>query len=298
MSDVLRKAIEKVGSNFEDLALYFGSLEMEKVITLNDFEETLPISINEGYWQVNSPVSIEESKLIERINIKTNEKSHYVTVIYRNVSNQEVKAIRGIVTYLNAFDEEIESKMFELVDINAKPGEIFGHRYHAKITNDNVRNLNLTMIKIMFKNNQKWLVSNETSTILPSHDIFGNCQLFQDELTRFKYSLTWNRLSRHYEMKNQLKLRDLYWICPCGTLNHKSNESCCLCHTELKRIQDEMTEEKAEKSYSIYKDSMEKLEAFLSATNKKLENDRIKKMITLNKPVKKSWLSRKDAISQ
>ena len=59
-----------------------------------------------------------------------------------------------------------------------------------------------------------------------------------------------------------------------------------------------MTIEKAEKAYLVYKDSMEKLEAFLTVTNKKLENERIKKMITLNKPAKKSWLTKKSVISQ
>lgn len=298
MSDVLRKAIEAVGNKFEDLSSYFGNLEMEKVITLNGFEETLPISINDGYWQVNSPVAVVESKLIERLNIKTNENSRYVTVTYRNVSNQEVKAIRGIVTYLNAFDEEIESKMFELVDINAKPGELFGHRYHAKMNNSNVRNLKLTMIKIMFKNNQKWYVSEDTSVILSNHEIFKENIDTCDELTRFKFSLTWNQLNNQFDMINLPKVAETYWICPCGTLNHNANETCCLCHTELKKINGEMTIEKAEKAYLVYKDSMEKLEAFLTATNKKLENERIKKMITLNKPAKKSWLTKKSVISQ
>ena len=297
MSDVLKKAIEQVGNKFEDLTNYFGSLEMEKVIKLNEFEETSPINISEGYWQINSPISIEESKLIERINLKTNENSRYATVIYRNVSNLTVKAIRGIVTYLNAFDEDIESKMFEIVDLNAKPGELFGHRFHAKITNMSVRNLKLTMIKIMYTNRQKWLASIDNSTILSNLELFTDEIRFKDELSKLKYSLLWNQFTCHFELSNYLKLTDTYWICPCGTLNNISNESRCVCHSNLKKIQIEMTDKSAEKAYSTYKESMEKLENFLSETNKTMENDRIKKMITISKPVKKTRLSKKNEVT-
>lgn len=170
----------------------------------------------------NSPVDILKGALY--IDTKTNKVVFQLKFI--NMQNKKIKAVYINVKGFNELKEKLENKQYSYLDINASKGEEFGVNNLKELNDNTIREINISIDKVVFSDNSIWENRGEHIVTRKQLEIIQDdyCNIVNDKLNENE-SESDLRLNKYYYPIHE---KD-YWVCICGAYNSNQNKECYKC---------------------------------------------------------------------
>lgn len=215
----------------------------------------------------NYPVDILKGAIyIDRATNKTVFQLKFI-----NMQNKKIKAMYVQIKGSNDLGEQLEDKEYQYLDLNVNKGQEFGTEQLKEIENNTIRNIDVTINKVIFVNNEVWENKNFIVYDRGSLEKINNNLLF---------------IANRKITEKGLKLNDFYypdekenfWTCLCGAYNSKENKLCYKCGCSKDFAITEFTITILENNLKDYKEQLQKTKEEL---NKKIKNIFCKTVLAL-----------------
>lgn len=162
--------------------------------------------------------------------------------------NMQEKYIKALYIQIKGYDDlgaELENKEYSYLDLNIKTGQEFGTKQLQELSNNTIRNIEITITKVIYANNEVWENKNDiVYDRFPLQCIDDNLlSIARQKATEQKLQL--NKI--YYPTQN-----NNYWTCICGIYNSNSNERCYRCKSEKKENFNQYTKISLKKELSEY----------------------------------------------
>lgn len=187
-----------------------------------------------------------------------------------NMQSKEIKAIYVQIKGSNDLGEELENKEYQYLDMNVYIGEEFGTEQLKELNNNTIRNIDITINKVIYTNNEFWENKNTVA-----YDRMS-LQKVDDDLLSFasrratEQQLHLNNIYYPTENKN-------YWTCICGSFNSISNNTCYKCGCNKDTVFSQYLKEKLQEDFKNYNEQ--------ERQKKNLKNKKIKKLFLICVPI-------------
>ena len=147
----------------------------------------------------------------------------------RSIANKKIKALTLNVSSFDtsgaALDEDVS---FEYLDLSAARDEEFGQKTLIPLPNASTRAFDVTVTKVIFKDNDIWENDQKFSLTVPEPTSLA--AVLQDNELVKQYTMHFNQA-----VAKPKKVHDL-WYCACGALNHREEAVCPKCKNKLESL--------------------------------------------------------------
>ena len=184
------------------------------------------LSLDKELWCKDSPVLIEKGALLK--DSYTNK--YLVQLKFLNLCPKTVIGLTLKVIYHDKINETSGETEFTYTDLKAEKGTYFGDNKPLYIPNENAREFEFIVTKVVFDDNSQWNNENKFIEI-------GETKVSAEEkiIEQLKRDLN------TYENISMPGFSTNYWYCVCGQFNINSEDECCKCKRnkeELKKVSD------------------------------------------------------------
>lgn len=184
------------------------------------------LSLDKELWCKDSPVLIEKGALLK--DSYTNK--YLVQLKFLNLCSKTVIGLTLKVIYHDKINETSGETEFTYTDLKAEKGTYFGDNKPLYIPNENAREFEFIVTKVVFDDNSQWNNENKFIEI-------GETKVSAEEkiIEQLKRDLN------TYENISMPNFSNNYWYCVCGQFNINSEDECCKCKRnkeELKKVSD------------------------------------------------------------
>ena len=184
------------------------------------------LSLDKELWCKDSPVLIEKGALLK--DSYTNK--YLVQLKFLNLCSKTVIGLTLKVIYHDKINEKSGETEFTYTDLKAEKGTYFGDNKPLYIPNENAREFEFIVTKVVFDDNSQWNNENKFIEI-------GETKVSAEEkiIEQLKRDLN------TYENISMPDFSNNYWYCACGQFNINSEDECCKCKRnkeELKKVSD------------------------------------------------------------
>lgn len=184
------------------------------------------LSLDKELWCKDSPVLIEKGALLK--DSYTNK--YLVQLKFLNLCSKTVIGLTLKVIYHDKINETSGETEFTYTDLKAEKGTYFGDNKPLYIPNENAREFEFIVTKVVFDDNSQWNNENKFIEI-------GETKVSAEEkiIEQLKRDLN------TYENISMPDFSNNYWYCVCGQFNINSEDECCKCKRnkeELKKVSD------------------------------------------------------------
>ena len=184
------------------------------------------LSLDKELWCKDSPVLIEKGALLK--DSYTNK--YLVQLKFLNLCSKTVIGLTLKVIYHDKINETSGETEFTYTDLKAEKGTYFGDNKPLYIPNENAREFEFVVTKVVFDDNSQWNNENKFIEI-------GETKVSAEEkiIEQLKRDLN------TYENISMPGFSTNYWYCVCGQFNINSEDECCKCKRnkeELKKVSD------------------------------------------------------------
>ena len=184
------------------------------------------LSLDKELWCKDSPVLIEKGALLK--DSYTNK--YLVQLKFLNLCPKTVIGLTLKVIYHDKINETSGETEFTYTDLKAEKGTYFGDNKPLYIPNENAREFEFIVTKVVFDDNSQWNNENKFIEI-------GETKVSAEEkiIEQLKRDLN------TYENISMPNFSNNYWYCVCGQFNINSEDECCKCKRnkeELKKVSD------------------------------------------------------------
>ena len=182
------------------------------------------LSLDKELWCKDSPVLIEKGALLK--DSYTNK--YLVQLKFLNLCSKTVIGLTLKVIYHDKINETSGETEFTYTDLKAEKGTYFGDNKPLYIPNENAREFEFVVTKVVFDDNSQWNNENKFIEI-------GETKVSAEEkiIEQLKRDLN------TYENISMPGFSTNYWYCVCGQFNINSEDECCKCKRnkeELKKV--------------------------------------------------------------
>lgn len=140
-----------------------------------------------------------------------------------NMQDKIIKAIFVQIKGSNDLGELIENKEYTYLDLNIHKGQEFGTEELKELDNYTIRNIDVTINKVIYINNEVWKNKKNATYYRVNLKKIDKNLLFIANEKADKQRLQLNNIYYPTESEN-------YWICICGAYNSNSSEKCYKCN--------------------------------------------------------------------
>lgn len=184
------------------------------------------LSLDKELWCKDSPVLIEKGALLK--DSYTNK--YLVQLKFLNLCSKTVIGLTLKVIYHDKINEKSGEAEFTYTDLKVGKGTYFGDNKPLYIPNENAREFEFIVTKVVFDDNSQWNNENKFIEI-------GETKVSAEEkiIEQLKRDLN------TYENISMPDFSNNYWYCVCGQFNINSEDECCKCKRnkeELKKVSD------------------------------------------------------------
>lgn len=186
-----------------------------------------------------------------------------------NTQDKYIKSVYITVVGYDELGKELENKQYSYLDLNIRKGVEFGTEQLKELSNNSIRNINVTVDKVIYVDNEVWENQNTVGYDRTNLQCVDDNMLFIATRKATKQRLQLNNI--FYPVQN-----DNYWTCMCGTYNPNSNNNCYRCNCSKDLIFNEFSKSKLEsefKEYNKHKDEKNNI--------RKLKNQKILKVFII-----------------
>lgn len=184
------------------------------------------LSLDKELWCKDSPVLIEKGALLK--DSYTNK--YLVQLKFLNLCSKTVIGLTLKVIYHDKINEKSGETEFTYTDLKAEKGTYFGDNKPLYIPNENAREFEFIVTKVVFDDNSQW--NNENKFIEIGETKVSAEGKIIEQLKRDLNT---------YENISMPNFSNNYWYCVCGQFNINSEDECCKCKRnkeELKKVSD------------------------------------------------------------
>ena len=172
---------------------------------------------------------------------KSQKEKSKIAVVFRNVSNKNITAIKGTIKTMDSFREKIYPISFKLTRLSGfKNGAQVGYDiFH--VVPDNATIFEFIVKTVVFDNDDVFDIQTEKrfnlkklkkDTNIPNSLLARPSNKNRENLLSIKYS------SKFIIHKNDPVFFDESFICSCGTYNYKNSQKCWSCGVKKKALKD------------------------------------------------------------
>ena len=184
------------------------------------------LSLDKELWCKDSPVLIEKGALLK--DSYTNK--YLVQLKFLNLCSKTVIGLTLKVIYHDKINEKSGEAEFTYTDLKVGKGTYFGDNKPLYIPNENAREFEFIVTKVVFDDNSQW--NNENMFIEIGETKVSAKEKIIEQLKRDLNT---------YENISMPNFSNNYWYCVCGQFNINSEDECCKCKRnkeELKKVSD------------------------------------------------------------
>lgn len=146
-----------------------------------------------------------------------------------NMQDKKIKAIYVSVAGSNDLGQEFQNKEYQYLDLNVNKGQEFGTEQLKELDNNTIRNINVTINKIIYSDNSIWENTNNTYYDRTDLKEIDNNLLYIANKKINEQGIIVNKIYYSKQYEN-------YWSCVCGTFNSNNNEECYKCGGSKEKI--------------------------------------------------------------
>lgn len=184
------------------------------------------LSLDKELWCKDSPVLIKKGALLK----DTYTNKYLVQLKFLNLCSKTVIGLTLKVIYHDKINEKSGETEFTYTDLKAGKGAYFGDNKPLYIPNENARDFEFIVTKVVFDDNSQWNNENKFIEI-------GETKVSAEEkiIEQLKRDLN------TYENISMPGFSNNYWYCVCGQFNINGEDECCRCKRnkeELKKVSD------------------------------------------------------------
>ena len=157
------------------------------------------------------------------------------TVFQLKFINMQEKIIKALYIQIKGFDdlgEELTNNEYQYLDLNVYKRQEFGTEQLKELNNNTIRNIEITINKIIYSDNQIWENKDTVSYDRVKLQNIDNTLVNVANEKIMKQGIHINNL--YYPTQNEN-----YWTCVCGAYNSNKNEKCYMCgYNNQKELKD------------------------------------------------------------
>jgi len=189
----------------------------------------------------DSPIDILKGAIyIDTITNKTVFQLKFV-----NIQENNIKAIYIAVVGYDDSGKKLENKEYSYLDLNVKKGVEFGTEQLKELSNNSIRNITVTVNKVIYTDNEIWENNNTVGYEREDLQCVGNDRLFIARRKATEQRLELNNIYYPIQTNN-------YWNCICGAYNSNNNYNCYKCNCSKELVFDEFSKSKIESDFKEY----------------------------------------------
>ncbi|MBP3338379.1 MAG: hypothetical protein J6L69_03125 [Lachnospiraceae bacterium] len=172
----------------------------------------------EPLWCDEIPVIIEAYALLEDIK----ESEIIAQIKFRNV-HERLSAIFVNIETFDISGEKISEISYQYLDLDVDNNELFGSQNAIELKNNYVRNINISVEKVVFSDGRIWTSNGNKWNKLQKLDTY-----FEDSSNVKLYKSLFGNNKKYVPAKCQNQ-----WICSCGYVNLIDKTNCQECQCDL-----------------------------------------------------------------
>lgn len=172
----------------------------------------------EPLWCDEIPVIIEAYALLEDIK----ESEIIAQIKFRNV-HERLSAIFVNIETFDISGEKISEISYQYLDLDVDNNELFGSQNAIELKNNYVRNINISVEKVVFSDGRIWTSNGNKWNKLQKLDTY-----FEDSNNVKLYKSLFGNNKKYVPAKCQNQ-----WICSCGYVNLIDKTNCQECQCDL-----------------------------------------------------------------
>lgn len=194
-----------------------------------------------------------------------------------NMQEKHIKAVYIQIKGSNDLREELENKEYTYLDLNIGKGQEFGTDDLKELNNNTIRNINVTINKVIYEDNTIWESKKNISCDRATLNKIDNNLLFVANKKALEQGLKLNTL--YYPTENEN-----YWTCICGTFNPNNNDKCYRCGWSKDIVFNQYNKNELQKDLTVYKEQEQEKQK-QEQEIKKLKLKKIKKIAIICIPI-------------
>lgn len=183
-------------------------------------------TLDKKLWCKDSPVLIEKEALLKDFYVN----QYLVQLKFINLSSKTITGLTIKILYCDKINNKSGEAEFTYTDLNALKGEYFGDRKPLYIPDENARDFEFTITKVVFDDNSQWNNENKFMEIATN-----KAYAERNIIEQLKRDLN------TYEYISMPEFSGDHWYCVCGQFNINSEDECCKCKRnseELRKVSD------------------------------------------------------------
>ena len=164
-----------------------------------------------------------------------------------NMQEKNIKALYVQIKGSNDLREELENNEYSYLDLNVIKGQEFGTEQLKELNNNTIRNIEITINKVIYTDNAVWENKNTIAYDRINLQKIDNDLLFIARRKATEQRLQFENL--YYPFQDEK-----YWTCICGTFNSNNNDKCYKCDCSRDVIINQYNKNELKKDYANYCD--------------------------------------------
>ena len=202
--------------------------------------KTIPLSKTKftkyEVFQKDSPVQLAGYFIYKDMDSQNVVVSKKISFGFRNLSNQNVVAIKGRFSQFDPFGESLGELNYSLIEIdNHTPGSVSGEKLFMDCLLSTAT-IEFKIDQVIFMDGSKW--SATTYEFLSME--FSKKEILESDLEVMKYG--WGVTARGVPLKNYYTSNEHFYACPCGNVNPITNTVCPVCKVDHESAKSFMNE--------------------------------------------------------
>lgn len=162
-----------------------------------------------------------------------------------NTQDKYIKSVYITVVGYDELGKELENKQYSYLDLNIRKGVEFGIEQLKELSNNSIRNINVTVDKVIYVDNEVWENQNTVGYDRTNLQCVDDNMLFIASRKATEQRLQLNSI--YYPIQNEK-----YWTCICGTYNSNNNHTCYKCNSSKDLVFSEFCKSKIESEFTEY----------------------------------------------
>lgn len=180
-----------------------------------------------------------------------------------NTQDKYIKSVYITVVGYDELGKELENKKYSYLDLNIRKGVEFGTEQLKELSNNSIRNINVTVDKVIYIDNEVWENQNTVGYDRTDLQCVDNDKLFIASRKATEQRLQLNDI--YYPIQNEK-----YWTCICGTYNSNNNHTCYNCNSSKDLVFSEFCKSKIESEFTEYKEDKQEENNIKKTKNQKI----------------------------
>ena len=180
-----------------------------------------------------------------------------------NMQDKDIKAVYITVIGYDDLGKELDNKEYSYLDLNIKTGQEFGTEKLKELNNNTIRNIEITINKVIYADNEIWENKNTIAYDRTNLQCVDDNILFIASRKATEQRLQLNNI--YYPIQNEK-----YWNCMCGTYNSNSNEKCYRCKCSKELVFSEFSKSKLEQDLTEYNKNTQEKHNIRKSKNQKM----------------------------